>query len=620
MRDHFRQGQLLDGRFRAVAPLNHGSFGMVFLAEDLATNQEVAIKCLTKPSASGGDLSVTADEGADELACHDILKFHPYLVNLVHQFETAAHTYLVLEYCSQGDLYEAIRSQRGPLETEHVRRFMLQLISAVEHMHNNGLYHRDIKPENIFLTDNGDMKLGDFGLATQSMWSYEACVGSDRYMAPEQYDHCGNGYSPAHADIWSIGICLLNVLFSRNPFVTPTESDVLYADYVRDRQSLFDIFPNMSNDTYEILSIALALDPTKRDLGMLRSAIQQTLTFTIDDDDLDDFCTEQRDIVRASANREPLRTPSIQTPHMDGDAFPWSQVLHTSPPKPASRMPAIPDEYEEDMFSDNVPAYGESWYSGRHNTPSTFSSTFGTSFQSMALPARSIRARRPEPTSIPSSLPVQRTRPIPTMSQIFGKKDSAAKSWSEMWEEDEEEEEREATLRARREMNSRSFSHESDKDVPPVPALPMEHKAPSDLNVQPVSRRTPRKLSPTIKPIVTGGENDPYAWQPKTPNKRSPKQVPMDKWAELGNRRRNPTGPELAQPVSKKRSLTQGSASQKRTGSSTQEGMWNRRQSRNKSNKSRPAYLDKDWRSQKVIDSSEDEDHEWVGGWHNFHL
>jgi len=617
MRDHFKQGQILDGRFRAVAPLNHGSFGMVFLAEDLLTKQEVAVKCLTKPSVASSDLPITADEGADELACHAILRFHPYLVNLVHQFETAAHTYLVLEYCSQGDLYEAIRSERGPLETEHVRRFMLQLISAVEHMHKNGLYHRDIKPENIFLTSTGEMKLGDFGLATMSLWSDEACVGSDRYMAPEQYDHGGNGYSPRQADIWSIGICLLNVLFSRNPFVTPTESDVLFADYVRDRQSLFDIFPNMSNDTFEILSNALALDPTKRDLQALRSAVQQTLTFTVSDDDLDDFCTEERDVVQASANREPLRTPSIASPEMDDDTFPWSRAFHTtSPVKAAQHMPSIPDEYEEDMFSDVSHAYGESWFSGRYNTPSTMSSAFGASFKSMHVPARKTQTRGTGPAAVPSSLPVQATRPIPTMSQIFGKKDTVAKSWSDMWEEDEEEEEREATLRARREINSRSFSHESVKEeAPPVPIFPMEVKRPSDLNAR--SQRTPRR----VRSPSTLNENEPLPWQPKTPKQASPNLCPVDKWSELGNRRRNPTRPtEAPLTVPKKRTMTQSSMPKKTSVSTAQDQPWNRRQSRNKSNKSRPAYLNQDWRQQKVIDSSEDEDHEWVGGWRNFHL
>lgn len=255
LKNDFVEGQLLDGRFRTVAPLNHGSFGMVFLANDTKTGEDVAIKRLIKASAADSSVYLPEDR-FEELECHRRFGFHPNLVNLIHSFDTETHTYLVLEYCANGDLYEAIRLNRGPLETEHVRDFMLQLISAVEFMHANGLYHRDIKPENIFLTQDGAMKLGDFGLATQEAWCHESCVGSDRYMAPEQYDPSTTGYSPAKADIWSLGICLLNILFARNPFVTPTESDVLFADYVRDRQSLFDIFPNMSQDTYEILTHA----------------------------------------------------------------------------------------------------------------------------------------------------------------------------------------------------------------------------------------------------------------------------------------------------------------------------------------------------------------------------
>lgn len=206
---------------------------MVFLAKDTITGELVAIKCLSKASATKDCPAVDTDENSVELACHDRLDNHPNIVNLIHSFETKAHIYLVLEYCSMGDLYEAIRLDRGPLQTENVRDLMLQLVSAVDFMHSKGLYHRDIKPENIFLAQDGSMKLGDLGLATTDAWSHEACVGSDRYMAPEQYDPADHGYSPAKADIWAIGICLLNVLFSRNPFVTPTESDKLFTDFAR---------------------------------------------------------------------------------------------------------------------------------------------------------------------------------------------------------------------------------------------------------------------------------------------------------------------------------------------------------------------------------------------------
>ncbi|RVX71504.1 hypothetical protein B0A52_05076 [Exophiala mesophila] len=622
MKDGFRKDELLDGRFRTIAPLNHGSFGMVFLAQDTQTNQEVAIKCLTKPPVSEQAPGATLDEGAEELACHAILKHHDHLVNLIHHFETPSHTYLVLEYCSQGDLYEAIRLGRGPLQTDHVRRFMLQLVSAVQYMHAHGLYHRDIKPENIFLTHDGSMKLGDFGLSTRSLWSYEACVGSDRYMAPEQYDPSANGYSPAQADIWSIGICLLNVLFARNPFVTPTESDVLFADYRRDRQSLFDIFPSLSQDAFEILSCALALDPAKRDLAAMKQAIMRAVSFTTDDEALDDFCAEERDIVRASANREPLRTPSIQSPHLDGESFPWAKALHSAS-KSQRQLASIPDMLDEDLFeSEKTSQLADSWFSAHKNTPSaasTFDSAYG-SLKSLAIPRSNKFSLAHDPVPIPKSLPNRPGRPIPTMSSVFGKQESVAKSWSDMFEEDEEESEREAEVEQRQSRNSRSWSHESRRPLPVPPGVLTESKSRSSSNAR--RSRTPRPLEPLKPSTHVFNENDTSGWRFRSP-RQSPNQVPVDKWAALGNKRRNPqTEPERSSTYTKKRSFTTGS--RKRPTQVSAAGLdhhvWHRRESRSKA---RPAYLNQDWRQNKaIVDSSTDEDdsNEWVGGWHNFHL
>jgi len=609
MKDRFQKGQILDGRFRTLAPLNHGSFGMVFLAEDLTTGQEVAIKCLTKPGVPGAT-SVTTDEGLEELACHAILKHHPHLVNLIHHFETPSHSYLVLEYCPQGDLYEAIRLGHGPLQTEHVRRFILQLIDGVEHMHNNGLYHRDIKPENIFLMQDGSAKLGDFGLATKSQWSYESCVGSDRYMAPEQYDPAGVGYCPAYADVWSIGICLLNVLFSRNPFLTPTDSDVLFADYRRDRQSLFDIFPSMSQDTFEVLNIAMAIDPQKRDIKLVRQAVQRVLSFTTDDDSLDEFCTEGRDTIRASKNREPLRTPSVQSPHLEaGGAFPWTKALNATPQR---NLSVIPDAYEEDLFeNESLPKLGESWFSVHATTPSMASvldSAYGSLSKPMGIRLPTRNPPRPDPVTVPSSLPIRASRPIPTMSSVFGKKDAVAKSWSDMFEEDEESEREEADLCVRREKNSRTWSQDSQKQLPVPPGVLTESKSRSSSNAR--RSRTPKPYSPT-KVHVNNENSDPAVWRPRQEPRLSPKQAPADKWAALGDKRRNI--PAETESSTKKRSMTTGSRKRPATTFDT----WRRRDSR--ANKQRPAFLNQDWRKARAVES-DDDDHEWVGGWHNFHL
>ncbi|KAF2736860.1 kinase-like protein, partial [Polyplosphaeria fusca] len=446
MRNQLHDGVVLNGRYETISPLNHGSFGMVFQAKDLVTGENVAIKVITKTAAAATLPSVFAiDERSEELGVHLRIGSHPNVVNLLQSFETQNHIYLVLEFCSNGDLYEAIRLDQGPLETEHVREFMLQLVDALEFIHSKGIYHRDIKPENIFLTQSGTMKLGDFGLATADPWSYEIAVGSDRYMAPEQYDPSSVGYSTAQADIWAIGICLLNVLFQRNPFAVPSTSDPLYADFALDRQTLFDVFPNMSQDTFEILIHCLAIDPEKRDLSLVREALDRVITFTTNDESLDEFCAEDRDPVVVSANREPLRTPSISTPQLDqGGSFPWAKALAMSPPQAIRQLSAIPDTevYTEDLFP-GADDMDNDWYHVKPDNASTVSfvdSGLGLSFKSTeGTQPEPMRFTRSKPVPISGSLPANAARPFNSMASVFGKKrDAISKSWSDLWDEEEE--------------------------------------------------------------------------------------------------------------------------------------------------------------------------------------
>ncbi|KAH6684215.1 kinase-like domain-containing protein [Halenospora varia] len=559
LRDRFYDGVILDGRFETVSPLNHGSFGMVFMAKDLTNGEFVAIKCLTKKSAAyDSDNSFAVDEKSEELACHARLGSHPNIVNLIHSFETEAHIYIVLEFCSRGDLYEAIRTGTGPLETERVRQFMLQLVDAVSYIHSKGMYHRDIKPENIFLTKNGEMKLGDFGLATSEDWTYETTVGSDRYMSPEQYDSAGAGYSPAQADIWAIGICLLNILFSRNPFTTPTESDPLFLDFSRDKQSLFDVFPTMSQDTYEVIAQCMSLDPRKRSLSGAREALERAVSFTISDETLDDFESAESRVI-ASANREPLRTPSIQSPQVDNGSFPWAKALHASPPQQYRQLSIIPDteSYDsEDLFPSSEES-NKDWFSVGQQTPSLASmldSSLGASMKSMAI-RRPVKAGPPRanPSAVSGSLPItmSKPKPVPSMASIFGRKnDMVSKSWSDLWDEDEEEEEEaEKQIKARQMANARTWSHESKSDDDTIRRAPLEPKSSSSVNISKFAPEAVQATASNIdEDIVADGfffhETPHKTVPPTTPARYSPpsKRTTFDKWSALGERRRAHTG------------------------------------------------------------------------------
>lgn len=561
LKNSFQEGVVLDGRFETVSPLNHGSFGMVFMAKDLTNNELVAIKCLTKKSAvPDADNSFAVDERSEELEAHDKLGAHPNIVNMIHHFETDAHIYIVLEFCGQGDLYEAIRTGTGPLETEHVRLFMLQLVDAVAYIHSKHMYHRDIKPENIFLTQSGEMKLGDFGLATSAEWTTETTVGSDRYMSPEQYDSNGEGYSPEKADIWAIGICLLNIIFSRNPFTTPTQADPLFGDYVVDSQSLFDVFPTMSQDTYEVISQCMSLDPTKRSLDSVRVALQRVMSFTTDGDQMvDDFFeAERRGIARA--NREPLRTPSLRSPQVggaafDGGAYPWTEALRNTPVQQYRQLSVIKDYTSEDQLSEDLfstsEASAKDWCSKGQQSPSSF----GASLASLAI-RRPFNLGPPKATLTPisGSLPITMSRPkfIPTMSSIFGKKEIVSKSWSDLMDEDEEEEEQVVQIKARQMQNARTYSNESVTEDDTIRQIPLEENNTSSfvnipkLNSEAGSEAAKNRIDEDLVPDGFFFHDVPTTTNVdvKTPARYSPppKRNSFDKWSALGERRRAYTG------------------------------------------------------------------------------
>ncbi|KIV98991.1 uncharacterized protein PV09_09271 [Verruconis gallopava] len=550
MRNNFVDGVLLDGRYRTVAPLNHGSFGMVFKAYDTWTGEFVALKCLTKPNAAHNVGEFAVDDRSEELTIHRRIGYHPNIIRLLHHFETEHHTYLVLEFCENGDLYEAIRVGRGPGRTEHVRQCMLQLVDAIEHMHLNAVYHRDVKPENIMLGKDGAIKLGDFGLATMESWSTEAAVGSDRYMAPEQYDPGNVGYSPAKADIWAIGICLLNVLFSRNPFATPSLDDPLYADFAHDKQTLFDVFPTMSQDTFEVLTHCLALDPAKRSLAAVRSALKRALSFTTDDETLDEFCVDDNVVVTATANRMPLRTPSIHTPQLDqSGAFPWAKALALTPN--ARQLSVIPDT----ELSEPVAAAEKNsdWYAVKPDTASVASfvdSGLGVSLKSTELQLKPETARfnRSKPVPISGSLPITMGRPVPSISAVFGKKrDLVSKSWSDLWDEEEEENaiasdnENDIILSRGRQ----SWRDDVEGQDTPRQVL-SELKNPDTVNNS--RNRTPVAVDAIEDHVsehtgfVFEEHDTPRPGSPVTPagDRYSPpsKRALIDKWAALGDRRR----------------------------------------------------------------------------------
>lgn len=182
-----RLGCLLEGKLQLTDILGTGAYGVVYLAVDVKTGQKYAVKCLSKYNADGTPLdSRQSTYQQREIRLHYQASTHSNVVQMLKIVSDPDCIYVVLEYCPEGDLFLNI-TERGQYvgKDELSKNIFLQILDAVEHCHNLGIFHRDLKPENILVTNHGDtVKLADFGLATSDDRSEDYGCGSTFYMSP----------------------------------------------------------------------------------------------------------------------------------------------------------------------------------------------------------------------------------------------------------------------------------------------------------------------------------------------------------------------------------------------------------------------------------------------------
>lgn len=429
--------------YKVERPLNKGSYGTVVLAHRLfrtprCKDLKYAIKCIKKPAYTFlQEVNILRQLSRSR---------HRNIIHFVESFEDNVYYYVVLEYCPLGDLYECILNNDFPNaknQPEMIKNIFLQIIDGVAHLHSHGIYHRDLKPENFLLSLSEDgselvVKISDFGLACRDKISYDFGTGSDRYMAPEQFEEVdGAGYSPRAADIWALGICLLNLIFARNPFTYPHEKDPIFADYMLDAMTLFDVFPTLSQDTYNVLRACLCVSPEKRSLAKTREAVLAVTKWTTDDEELESFVNEEEefrasdfmpaeDNVRCTqSDREPLRTPSVLTPA--------NTIQRGLLP---SKLPALSD-VDENISTSSSPRSPAS-LAPVNNSERSYDSGLGESLNNMHI-GKSIATAVPVNTK---RSPYSCSAPaIVFPNSIKGNKDHLkfGRSWCDMDEEDEED-------------------------------------------------------------------------------------------------------------------------------------------------------------------------------------
>ncbi|TFK49162.1 kinase-like protein, partial [Heliocybe sulcata] len=271
-----------DGALELVEVLGYGGYGVVYRAVS-CDNTSYAVKCLIH--AHMHDSSRQRQVHLREISLHQRSSAHPNIVTLHRVIEEHDYTWIVMDYCSDGDLFSQILNHRRYLgRARLIKRVFLQLLDAVEYCHSVGVYHRDLKPENVLCFDEGlRLTITDFGLATTDKISDEFRTGSIYHMSPE----CRGGafaptgtYSPMFNDIWSLGIILLNIITGRNPWRSAADSDPTFRAYLQNPAGFLPTVLPISEEVNALLVRTLEVDWRKRiTLPELRRAIKGVRSF-----------------------------------------------------------------------------------------------------------------------------------------------------------------------------------------------------------------------------------------------------------------------------------------------------------------------------------------------------
>ncbi len=209
-----RDNELIDERYRVIGVLGEGGFSTVYQAEDIITRKMLAVKVI-KDEVLKNELTLARFE-REARACASLN--HSNIVRVINVGTHEGRPYMASELVKGKSLKDEL-DIRGKFSFREAADLMYQLCEAVAFAHAHLVVHRDIKPNNVYLTPDGTVKLGDFGIAyfenSRRVTKSEVIVGSVHYMAPE----VSQGKTPTfQSDIYSIGITFFELITGKVPY------------------------------------------------------------------------------------------------------------------------------------------------------------------------------------------------------------------------------------------------------------------------------------------------------------------------------------------------------------------------------------------------------------------
>lgn len=262
--DIFTKYNEIKNKYKPLKVIGKGNFGVVFMVKNILTNEIFVNKRVTAKTKE--ELKEIAKEVKlmSKIDSPHVIKLIEYYFDSENSILNEVNLNIIMEYAGGGDLYSLIQKNlknKKYFRESEILTYFAQICSGLKAIHDQKILHRDLKSKNIFLTEKNDVKIGDFGLSKNLLFTNDKAItttGTPYYFSPEILNEEPYSFK---SDIWSLGVLLYEMCKLKIPFDATNLFELINNVMKLNYKPISDKF---SPDLKKMIENILVIDPEKR--------------------------------------------------------------------------------------------------------------------------------------------------------------------------------------------------------------------------------------------------------------------------------------------------------------------------------------------------------------------